>query len=227
MSEVSLTSPTPKRVKTPSWLDLRLVTGVVLVLASVLIGAKVVSGAHHAYRIVAVTRDLATGSVLRPTDVARVDVQLPGRGAGVYVSDSARVVGKQLNRPLSKGELVPVAALGDRPVSTTLSVPFAAGNAPSLRAGQRIEVWVSTKTCPSVVLLADVTVQDVQAGEQQLGSSGGQDVVLGVSAALADRVITALAADGAVIRAGVLTGPQQPGANDALPELANCLTAAP
>lgn len=224
MSDVSLTSPTPKRVKTPRWLDLRLVTGVVLVLASVLIGAKVVSGGHHTYRMVAVTRDLAAGSTLRSSDLALVDVQLPGRGNGVYVSNSARAVGELLNRPLSKGELVPVAALGDRPVSTTLSVPFEAGDAPTLRAGQRIEVWVSTKTCPSVVLLADVTVQDVRASDQQIGSSGGQNVVLGVSAALADRVITALAADGAVIRAGVLVGAQQPGANHSLPALANCLT---
>jgi hypothetical protein len=223
MSRVSLSSPTPKRVKTPSWLDLRLVTGVVLVLASVLIGAKVVSGAHHTYRMLAVTHDLATGATLKSADVALVDVQLPDHGHGIYLSDASHAVGRQLNRALAEGELLPVGALGDKPTVTTLSVPLEAGNAPALRSGQRIKVWVSTKTCPSVVLLADVTVQDVRASDGQIGSSGGQDVVLGVSAALADRVVTALARDGAVIRAGVLTGAQRAGANDALPDLDACL----
>lgn len=220
---VSMSSPTPKRVKTPSWLDLRLVAGVVLVLASVLVGAKVVSGARHTYRMVSVTGDLAVGSTLRSSDLALVEVRLPGRGDGIYLSDSSRAVGKQLNRALAKGELLPITALGDPPTSTTLSVPFEAGNAPALRAGQRIEVWVSTKTCPSVVLLADVTVQQVQASDRQVGSRSGQDVVLGVSAALADRVVTALARDGALIRAGVLTGAQRAGANDSLPALDVCL----
>lgn len=224
MSGVTLMSPTPKRVKTPSWLDLRLVAGVILVLASVLIGAKVVSGADHTYRMLAVTHDLAPGSTLVSADIALVEVQLPRRGDGIYLADSSQAVGKRLNRAVAKGELLPVAALGTRPSSTTLSVPFDAGNAPALRAGQRIEVWVSTKTCPSVVLLADVTVQDVRTSDRQIGARSGQDVVLEMSAVLADRVVTALARDGAVIRAGVLTGTRLSGANDALPDLDACLT---
>jgi len=226
MSGVSL-SPTPKRVKTPSWLDLRLVTGVVLVLAAVLIGAKVVSGAHRTYRMLAVTRDLAPGSTLAAGDLTYVDVQLPGHGRGVYLSDRRRAVGHQLNRPLAKGELVPSSALTSAPATTTLSVPFAAGNAPNLRAGERIAMWLSTKTCRSVVLLADVTVQDAHASQAQLGSGQGQDVVLAVSAPLADRVVTALAGDGAVIRAGVLTGTRKDGANDSLPSLSACFAPPP
>ncbi|MEO8889876.1 MAG: SAF domain-containing protein [Jatrophihabitantaceae bacterium] len=220
---MSLSSPNPKRVKTPSWFDLRLVAGVVLVLASVLIGAKVVSGADHTHRLVAVTHDLAAGSTLRAADVRLVAVQLPGRGEGVYLADTSRAVGRQLNRALGRGELLPAAALGERTAATTLSVPFEAGNAPPLQSGERIEVWVSTKTCPSVVLLADVTVQDVRVSDQHIGSSGGQDVVVGVSATLAARVVAALARDGAVLRAGVLTGAPRAGANDALPDLDPCL----
>jgi hypothetical protein len=108
-----------------------------------------------------------------------------------------------------------------------LSVPFAAGNAPDLRAGERIAMWLSTKTCRSVVLLADVTVQGAHASQAQLGSGQGQDVVLAVSAGLADRVVTALAGDGAVIRAGVLTGTGKDGANDSLPSLSACFAPPP
>jgi hypothetical protein len=227
MSGVSVSSPTPKRVKTPSWLDLRLIAGVVLVLASLLIGAKVVGGAHRTYRMLAVTHDLAAGSTIRDGDLRPVDVRLPGHGEGVYVKDTADAVGRQVNRALANGELVPVAALTSSRALTTLSVPFAGGNAPDLHAGQRIELWLSTKSCPSVVLLADVTVQQAHASDTQLASGRGQDVVLAVSAGLADRVVGALAADGAVIRAGVLTGTQPAGANDSLPALDSCLAPSP
>lgn len=225
---MSVPSPAPRRLTTPRWLDLRLVAGVVLVLASVLVGAKVVAGADDTYPMVAVTRDLAAGVTLRADDVRVVRVQLPEHGAGVYLGDSADAVGQQLNRSLSRGELLPKAALGAPAAQTTLSVPFASGDAPELHKGQRIEIWLSTKTCPSVVLLADVTVQDAHTSDDSaLGSRRGQDVVLSVAPELADRVVDALARDGATIRAGVLSGPSRPGANQSLPQLDACPGATP
>ena len=38
----SVPGPVPRRVRPPRWLDLRLVLGVLLVLASVLLGARIV-----------------------------------------------------------------------------------------------------------------------------------------------------------------------------------------
>ena len=71
-------SPSPRRVKAPSWLDLRLVLGVLLVLASVLAGAYLIGAAAHTDRVLAVTHDLSAGSVLHPGDVTRVSVRLDG-----------------------------------------------------------------------------------------------------------------------------------------------------
>lgn len=223
MSGVSIASPVPKRVKKPSWLDLRLVAGVVLVLASVLIGARVVSGAQRTYRVVAVSHDLAAGSRLASGDVTYVRVRLPSHGAGVYLSDTRRAVGRQLNRPVTRGELLPAAALGTSAGLTTISVPLAEGNAPRLRSGERVQLWLSTKACASEVLLSDVTVQDVHADDSGFAGGQGQDVVLAVPPELAGRVVSALAGDGAVIRAGVLTGARPRHANDALPSLDACL----
>jgi len=222
MSRVSAPSPTPRRVKAPSWLDLRLVLGVALVLASVLLGAVVVSGANHTYRRLAVTRDLAAGTLLSREDVKVVDVSLPGRGDGIYLAGDADIVGKQLNRSLSSGELLPAAALGTAAALTTVTVPFAAGAAPALAPGQRVEIWLSSKACSSVVLLADVTVQDVTDPGRSFSSSGGQNVVISVPPPLAARAVAALDREGATIRAGILTGPAQAGANDALPDLDQC-----
>jgi hypothetical protein len=225
---VSAPSPTPRRVTAPSWLDLRLVLGVVLVLTSVLIGAKVVSGANHTYRLLAVTRNLAAGTLLSRDDVTMVRVQVPDHGRGIYLADSGDVAGKQLNRPLARGELLPAAALGRPPSLTTLTVPLNGDAAPALGRGQRVEIWLATKACAaSVVLLGDVTVQGVRASTgSSFSSSGGQNVVVSVPPALAGRVVAALALDGAIIRAGILTGPAQPAANDELPALDACPAAA-
>ncbi|MDQ2751307.1 MAG: SAF domain-containing protein [Pseudonocardiales bacterium] len=220
---MTVPSPAPRRIKAPSWLDLRLVVGVVLVLGSVAFGAKVVSGASHTYRMLAVTRDLAAGTLLSRDDVTAVRVQLPEHGHGIYLSSGTDVLGRQLNRSLASGELLPAAALGTAAALTTLTVPFTADNAPVLAAGQRVEIWLSTKTCASVVLLADVTVQDVRvATGGSFSSSGGQNVVVSVAPELAGRVVGALARDGATIRAGILTGPAKPAVNDVLPDLDAC-----
>lgn len=146
MSRVAVPSPEPRRIATPSWLDLRLVLDVVLVLASVVIGATVVSSASHTSATVAATHDLAAGTILRPDDVKIAQVQLPGHGKGVYLGSVDEAVGKKLDRAVSSGELVPVASVAEIDARTTLTVPFASGAAPDLRAGQLIEVWVSTET---------------------------------------------------------------------------------
>lgn len=201
-------SPQPRRLATPSWLDLRLVLGVVLVLASVLIGARVVSSASDTTGAVTATRDLAVGSILTAADVRITQVQLSAQGRSVYLGAVHAAVGKRLQRPVARDELVPAAAVARVPAQTTLTVPLGSGAAPALRTGQRIEVWVSTATCGSVVLLPAVTVQSVRTNDDSSFStgSGGQDVVVSVAPDVADRVIAALALDQVKLRAGVLLG---------------------
>ena len=211
-------SPEPRRIATPRWLDLRLVLGVVLVIAAVLVGATVVSRAGTTHGLVAARQDLAAGTVLQAGDLTTVDVRLPHDGKGVYLSAVGNAVGRTLDRAVTAGELVPAAAVASQRPGTTVTVPFSAGAAPDLRTGQRIKVWVSSATCASVVLLPDVTVQSVRKGTGSLSStSDGQDVVIAVDPDEADRVIAALAIDGAQIRAGVLVGPASAAPSSAAP----------
>jgi hypothetical protein len=231
MSRVEVTpldppSPRPRRIAAPSWLDLRLVLGVVLVLGSVLLGARVVSSASRTYPTVAARRDLAAGTVLTANDITIARVQLPGHGNGVYLSRLDDAVGKRLSRAVSADELVPAAALAEVPAQTTVTVPLARGAAPDLRKGERIELWVSTTSCPSTVLLPEVTVQAVRGDAGSFGTGdGGQDVVISVPPLVADRVIEALAMDQVQLRAGVLVGSGSDRATAspaALPDLAAC-----
>jgi hypothetical protein len=216
-------SPRPRRIAAPSWLDLRLVLGVVLVLASVLIGARVVSSARQTYARVAAEHDLAAGTVLAAADLRLAQVQLPGHGHRVYVERVRDAVGKRLSRPVAAGELLPAAAVANAPAATTVTVPLANGSAPQLRKGQRIELWVSTPKCASLVLLPDVTVQAVHSdsGGSFAGGNDGQDVVISVPPDSAERVVAALAMQDVQLRAGILGGPARP-TTDPLPDLTPC-----
>lgn len=221
---MNVQSPAPRRVKPPRWLDLRLLLGLALVVASVLLGAFAFSRAQHTSRVLATTRELAAGTTLSAGDVRFVSVKLPSDAHSHYLARRAAAVGKQLTRDLGADELLPSDAVHAAPTRTTLSVPLAAGAAPTLRAGERIEIWLSTKACASVVLLSDVTVQSVHdSGAAGLVHDGGQDVVLSVAPELADRVISALAGDGATVRAGVITGARQAHSGAPLPDLHECL----
>jgi hypothetical protein len=222
-------SPRPRRIATPSWLDLRLILGIALVLGSVLVGAHLVASASRTYLRVTARRDLAPGTLLAAHDLTLARVQLPDQGLGVYLSEVQDAVGKRLARSVSAGELLPAGALAAAAApQTTVTVPLAAGAAPDLDKGQRIEIWVSAPGCSSLVLLRDVTVQNAHADSgAAFGSAGaGQDVVISVPPDVADRVIEALALEDAQLRAGVLVGPDpdtRGGAAPTLPDLASCV----
>jgi hypothetical protein len=217
-------SPEPRRVKAPSWFDPRLIFGVVLVLGSIALGALVVERADSTRAVVAVSHDLAAGTVLTAGDVHTTRVRLEG-SAGLYVPGDTSVVGQTLTLALRGGELVPRSALGSTSTDqTTLTIPVRPENAPEVKRGQRIAVWVSTQYCQAVLVVGDVVVQDVrQAGTGALSAASDESLVVRAPAELAQRVITALGLDGVTIRVGVLGGAPKPTANDALPGLNGCL----
>lgn len=217
-------SPTPRRIATPRWLDLRLVVGVVLVLVSVALGARIVSAAGATYGVVAADTDLSAGKVLSTGDLHLAQVRLPGHGKGVYLSRIRDAVGRQLTRDVSSGELLASDAVSPAASRTTLTVPLASGAAPTLTNGERIEIWVSTPTCPSTVLLPDVTVQKVTKSASGTFGSGddGQNVVISVAQAVADRVASALVIDRVQLRAGILRGPRASDDTQSLADLSDC-----
>ena len=220
MFAVVVTSPTPRRVRAPKWLDLRLVAGVVLVLGSVVVGARVISSANASDAVWAASRDLAPGTVLSADDLSEVHVRLP---AGAYLPVRTVVLGQSVTRQLTAGELLPRAALAATDAATTITVPLTSTNAPRVQRGQRLQLWVSTRSCSATAVLADVTVQDVQStGGGAFSGGSTQGVVIRVPPPLAGRVITALALDGAVIRAGILSGTATTDPNDDLPPLDSC-----
>jgi SAF domain-containing protein len=213
-------SPVARRVSPPSWLDLRLVGGVVLVLAAVLLGAVTLASADHRQARWALSRDLAAGTVLTPADVHPVRVQL-GSADSRYLPIGEAVTGRALRQAGQAGELLSRAQLAVPPVGVDVTVGLRPENEPTIVRGDRITLWLSTKSCRAVVLLSGVTVQAVQKpGSSTFGTDQATVLVLRVSAADATRVVSAQDLTGAVIRAGILSGGQQ--SEPVAPDLTEC-----
>jgi hypothetical protein len=189
------------------------VLGVLLVLGSVLLGARVVSGADRTVPVWAAAGDLAAGTVLTPADLVPVDVRLDD-AAGAYLSTSTQPQGRTLSRAVRHGELVPRSVLDGAPAQVQLALPVQAGYVPpGLGRGSRVDVYAlppagsgqaTQPTDPGVVaVVRDATVQAVSGRSQGVLSAPTTTVQVVVSVPT-DRAAEVLAAVGGHALAVVL-----------------------
>ena len=189
-----LPGPTPRRVRPPRWLDLRLVLGVLLVLGSVLLGARVVSAADATVPVWAATGDLAAGTQLSADDLVAVDVRLDD-AAGAYLSASTRPEGSSLSRAVRQGELVPRSALEDPAELVQVALPVQAGfTPPGLARGQVVDVYAVADPAAGATGVADGSVTAVVRGATVQAISGRSEGVLATSST-AVQVVVSVPAD--------------------------------
>ena len=220
MTEVPA-SPKASRLGSPSWLDGRLVVGVLLVLVSVLVGAKALASADSSQQVWVTTHALAPGTVLAASDLETGRVRLFG-ASGRYVA-GAKPVGYVVLRGVGSAELLPVDALsapGQQLQRREVTVPVAAGHRPpDLARGDQVDVYVTPddkavrRDARAVagprLVLSGVTVARV-VRPSGLGSSGqDQPVVLTVDPGQVLAVVQALA-DGRIDLVRVPRAAQQP-----------------
>ena len=202
--------PAPRRVRPPRWLDLRLVLGVLLVLGSVLIGARVVSAADATVPVWSAAGDLAEGTVLAEGDLVAVSVRLDD-AAGAYLATSTRPGGRVLARAVRAGELLPRSVLEDSTGGVQLALPVQAGYVPpSLAHGQLIDVYAVADPAVGAdaatggdvdLVLSGAPVQAVTGrGEGVLSTSSTTlQVVVAVEGEKVPRVLTAIGGRGLVV----------------------------
>lgn len=186
-----LPAPRAARLSRPRWLDPRLLGGVLLVLLSVVVGAKVVADADRRVEVWSVTRDLGADTRLADGDLRATAVNLSG-STGRYLSAAQDLDGLVLTRPVSHGELVPVAAVaraGDGE-QRRLAIEVDRFGVAGLKKGQVVDVFVVRETpsgerpAPPELVLSGVTVaEDVRSGASAFG---GGSATAGV-ALLVDR----------------------------------------
>jgi hypothetical protein len=142
-----LPTPSVARLRRPSWRDTRLLVGLLIILVSVALGARVVAAADDTVPVYAAARTLATGGALTPADLTVVRVRLGGATHAYLGAQSPPPAGATLLRTLGAGELVPMSAVGSaaqlqvRPVT----IPVDGAAPPGLLVGARVDVWSSAR----------------------------------------------------------------------------------
>ena len=107
-----LASPPAVRLPRARWLDLRVVGGVLLLLASVVGVGVVVSSADDTTAMWVATRPLAAGATVTSDDLAVAHVHLGDTtGTHAYLPSTTTVAGSVVVRAIGAGELVPAKAL--------------------------------------------------------------------------------------------------------------------
>ena len=202
-------SPPASRLTTPSWRDSRLVLGVLLIVVSVLVGAKVLSGADASQQVWVAAHDLAPGTVLTGEDLKLDRVRLFGTSERYLAGD--KPVGYVVQRPIGEDELVARTALSDPGtdlVRREVTVPVAAGHlSPDLAHGDVVDLYVTPSEATSRRLVAakaaapyapQLVLRGVSIARVSRGgglASSGQDVtvVLSVAPSEVAAVVQALA----------------------------------
>ena len=198
-----LAGPTPRRVRPPRWLDLRLVLGVLLVLGSVLLGARIVSEADATVPVWAAAGDLASGTELTADDLVAVDVRLDGAAEG-YLSTATRPDGRTMSRAVREGELIPRSALEEPARLVQLALPVQAGYVPpGLARGQLIDVYAVADPAAGATGVADGSVTVVIRRATVQAISGRGDGVLSTPTSTVQVVVAVPAAQAPDVLAAV------------------------
>jgi hypothetical protein len=175
-----LPAPSAPRLSRARWLDTRLLVGLLLVLLSVVVGAKVFADADRRVEVWSVTRDLGADTPLDGAGLRATAVNLSG-STSRYLSADQDLAGLVLTRPVSRGELVPVAAVaaGGGTEKRRLVIEVDRFGVAGLQKGRVVDVYVVRETpsgeepAPPELVLAGVTVaEDVKSGSGAFGGSG-------------------------------------------------------
>jgi hypothetical protein len=207
-SVMDLPAPVAARLRRPGWRDPRLLAGVAMVAASMLLGSWAVRTAQATVPVYVTRAALVPGDRVTAADLAVVDVRLGTVDLDHYLRADQPVAGDGVAvRAVGRGELVPASAVGSaadldlRPVSVTLT------RAPSsdVVPGALVDLWFTppapkegTEPAEPDELAGGLTVAEVSTPSGAFGASGGSAVQVLVPSSLLPVVLTALAAEGTV-----------------------------
>ncbi|WP_163553253.1 SAF domain-containing protein [Candidatus Frankia alpina] len=157
-------SPPARRLTRRRWRDSRLLIGVLLVLVSVVVGARLFALADSTRQWVVAKSALPAGHVVVAGDLTTVSARLDDATSDrYYPGDRLRdLTGATLARPVDAGELVSGADFAGRNTQSTRLVPVIvkAGRLPALEPGAHVDVYVFSAGAAAATGSGD------QAGDQ-------------------------------------------------------------
>jgi len=175
-------SPAARRVSRAWWRDRRVLAGMAIIVISMLVGARLLSGGDDSVVAWQATRDLAPGAVVGFDDV--IAVPIPAALAGAY-ADGGGLPTAPLDRPLLAGEILPVPVDAQVADARWVTVPVEPLHAPvDLAAGERVDVWVTDASDLGIVPVPALVLEGVlvsRVAADGVGLGGEYGVVLEIS----------------------------------------------
>lgn len=191
-SGAETTIPAARRAPRWQWRDLRLWLGLVLIVGSMLAGARLLSSSQEAVTVWQAVRDLAPGAM---PQVEPVTVVL-GDAASAYAVADTPLDGR-MRVPVAAGALVPAGATAKAEASTRqVTIAVDPLHAPvDLAAGDVVDVWATPTNggqstgAPSLVLARALVLQ---SSPDALGVAGQLAVVIEVPTQQVTSIVTAV-----------------------------------
>ncbi|MCC2335638.1 hypothetical protein [Cellulomonas wangsupingiae] len=211
-SVLDLPAPTAARLRRPGWRDPRLLVGIALIAASVVLGSWVVTTSQRTVPVYVARDVLVPGTSLTSAALVVADVRLADRADGYLRADAPLPEAAVVLRAVGAGELVPAAAVGRadeldvRAVPVPLSGPASSG----LVAGARVDLWFTPESGDATdrgaapgeatprELAAALTVAEVSGADGAFASGGTRTVHVLVPVDDLPDVLGALAGNGTV-----------------------------
>lgn len=194
------------RLEHRAWRDPRFVLGVLLVLASTVLGATAVAAGTSSTGYWAVRSEVRAGDPVSRADFVKVEAHVPGQAARHLMRTDealpARLDDLVWTRDVADGALIPREALAGRQAGgvTELPLTVTSGAAPSdLRRGDQVDVWVGPgpgddPAQKSVRVLRDVRVVS-NGGSSTMRGTPSRTVLVDVSdGELSGSVVSTVAA---------------------------------
>ena len=199
--------PAALRGHRPGWRDPRLWIGVLLVAASVVVGARVLAAADDTVQVWAAAGDLGAGQRVEADDLVAQRVRFADSAAlaGYFTVDDELPADLELTRSVASGELLPRGAVGAPQQTGLVEVPLAVEPElvpPSVGPGDVVDVYVvaplsaeaqGKEPLPEGPALSGATVVDAPELASSFGTSGKRQLVLAVAEADAPAFFALLA----------------------------------
>lgn len=136
-------------------------------------------------------RDLQPGEQLRASDLSIVEIDPRGNGLGIY-QPGGPLIGQYVNSPVRAGELfidsvVTPAASWEMASEITLTIPASRALGGSIRADQRVDVYVTWSASQTQLVAANAQVLEVRSSSA--GTLGGGSESITVRLQLVDPTV--------------------------------------
>lgn len=190
-----LAAPLAIRTRRQGWRDPRLWVGILIVMVSVVAGARVLAAADDTVTVWAVESDMGAGDTVTVGDLVPRRVRFGDTGglARYFTADSPPPPGLQLSRGVGAGELLPRSALGPTGEEGLVQLPVAVDAElvpPAVVAGSLVDLYVlpsgggrcaGGRSPGCAPVLERVTVVAASSVDEGFGASGQRQLVLGVA----------------------------------------------